>query len=211
MKSATLNAVVQTLRDANTCASIVPTANVLPERKAPRAAYVEIADYQTALFDVLFDAADQVCRVQESQRARIKDVLIGQYPECPTFAQFRSDRDALRVLALERGLVDDQYVRKAYNGAIVELWGALPVSDSPAAVAKRLQRPVKPIKADKPAKVDTPPEKRAETVPATIGQFIARFGTAAVLVELAKILATEKSTATDAATLIAVASHYKAA
>lgn len=184
------------------------TQQVIPEAKAPQAAYVTVSDFQDALFTALFDAADIVCRAQESQRARIKDVLIGQYPECPTFAEFRADRDALRVLALERGLVDDQYVRRAYNSAVVELWGALPVSMTEAAVAKRAQRPAK---AEKPAKVDTPPEVRTETAIATIGQFIAKFGAAAVLTELYMILAVEKTTLQDAQMCKAVAEHLKAA
>jgi hypothetical protein len=175
--------------------------------KVPRAAHVTISPFQVKLFDVAFRSAKALCDATQSQRQVMRDMLKSQYGDtCPTFEQLRSDRDALRVLALERGLVDDQWVRKPYNAALIELYKALPVSMSPAAILKRAQRPdvVKAaagskknvVKASDPAAVDT------------VGQFIAKFGTAAVLLELAKILATERTTALDAKTLQAVAKHY---
>lgn len=165
--------------------------------------------FQRAVYLDCVDSMRTVDEVQESARARMLARVRAQYGDvCPTFDQYKADRAAFQLMANYRGLASDQVIRKPYCLAINELFGALPVSDSPAAIAKRAQRPVK---APKVAKTDTPPTERVETVPATIGQFIAKYGAAAVLVELAKILATEKATSTDAKTLIAVASHLKAA
>lgn len=181
--------------------------------KIPRAATVVISPFHVKMFDAAFKAGDALCKAIESQRSIMRNLLLTQYGStCPTYAQFRADRDALRVMALDRGLVDDQWVRKPYNAAVLSLYGALPVSDSPAAVAKRAQRPVV-AKGDKGAnkvgakKGDT--TERAPDANMTIEQFIAKHGAGKVLGELAKILATSKATALDAKTLQAVAEHYK--
>ena len=111
--------------------------------KAPRAAHVVISPFHVKMFDAAFKAADTLNKATESQRVVMRNLLLVQYGDvCPTYVQFRADRDALRVMALDRGLVDDQWVRKPYNAAVINLYGALPVSDSPAAQAKRAQRPV---------------------------------------------------------------------
>ena len=178
--------------------------------KAPRAATVVISPFHVKLFDAGLRAADTLCKAVESQRVVMANLLRAQYGDkAPTYAQFRGDRDALRVMALDRGLVDDQWVRKPYNAAVLALYGALPVSDSPAAQAKRAQRPVAAKGKAKPGAVKGDTAARAASEPATIEQFIAKHGAGKVLAELSRILATKRETALDAKTLMAVAAHYK--
>jgi len=173
----------------------------------PELAYVQATEFQAALFDAIFKSGEAVCRAQASQRDLIRGELSNHYGnEAPTYAQFKADRKALRALSLERGLVDDQYARKLYNAAVVELWGALPVSDSPAAQAKRLHREAVNAVSE-PQEERGVPETRQVKQYEEIGQFIARFGAAAVLVELAKILATENDTVQDAYAVMDVARH----
>lgn len=186
-------------------------AKVLTAKPDPLA-FVDATAFQRGLFTVLFDAEDKINRVILTQRERIESYLAKEYGDVsPTFEQFQADRKALAALSLERGLVDDQVVRKAYNVAIKALFGALPVSDSPAAIAKRLQRPTAAPRARKVAGEGVDSQEGGERVQEaeirSISQFIATFGAANVLVELAKILATEKATQLDARTLVAVASH----
>lgn len=207
MKATKLNAATVAAR-TNQSVSI-PSGEAKPKH-LPGVAYIVATEFQIAVYEAAFSGEAKVCAVRESARARMLALVKAHYGDtCPTYAQFRADRSALASLALERGLVDDQVVRKPYNAAVTELYGSIPVSDSPAAVAKRLQRPTvdKTIKATaKPG--DKGANERTPSEPETIGQFIARFGLAAVLVEAAKILATEKATALDAKTLVAVASHF---
>ncbi len=196
MNSASLVANVRT----NVQASIVV--------KAPRAAHVVITPFHNNMFNVALKAADALCKAVESQRVAMRNLLVAQYGStAPTYAQFRADRDALRVLALDRGLIDDQWVRKPYNAAVINLYGALPVSDSPAAQAKRAQRPVA-VKGAKAGAKKGETAQRAPAEPATIEQFIAKHGAGKVLAELARILATKKETALDSKTLVAIAKHY---
>lgn len=202
-------------------AQVVAKAEATIVVKVPRAAHVTISPFQVKLFDVAFKSAKALCDATQSQRQVMRDVLKSQYGDVPpTFEQFRSDRDALRVLALDRGLVNDQWVRKPYNAALIELYGEallkisngasnLPVSMSPAAIAKRAQRPVVDKAAKKAGAIKGNTSTRSDDVTDTVGGFIAKYGTAAVLNELAKILATERATQLDAKTLAAVAAKYK--
>lgn len=177
--------------------------------KAPRAAHVVISPFHVKMFDAGIKAADQLCKAVESQRVVMRGLLQAQYGSvCPTYTQFRADRDALRVLALDRGLVDDQWVRKPYNAAVLALYGSLPVSDSPAAQAKRAQRPVVVKGATKPGAVKGDTAARAPAEPATIEQFIAKHGAGKVLAELSRILATKRETQLDATALQAIAKKY---
>lgn len=168
--------------------------------------------FQRDLFDIAFKAGDTlnkaIVRAELTQRETMQKMLKSQYgTTCPTFEQFRSDRDALRVLALHKGLVDDQWIRKPYNAAVIALYGELPVSMSPAAIAKRAQRPTV-VKGKAGSKKNV--VKPANDTPVdSIGQFIAKFGTAAVLEELSKILSTERATQLDAQVLHGVALKYK--
>jgi hypothetical protein len=180
--------------------------------KAPRAASVVISPFHVKMYNAAFKAADGVCKAIESQRVVMANLLRAQYGDvAPTYAQFRGDRDALRVMALDRGLVDDQWVRKPYNAAVLALYGALPVSDSPAALAKRAQRPVVVKGKAKPGAVKGDTAQRvapADSTPEGIAQFIAKVGAGKVLAELSKILATKKDTQLDASALQAIAKKY---
>ena len=174
----------------------------------------ERMSFHIKLFAVAFDSAELVCKAVETQRERMRDVLRQHYGDvCPTFAQFKADRLDLKARALERGLVDDQWVRKPYNAAVIDLYGALPESDSAAAVAKRAQRDgaVKAVPAPsaKAGAVKGQTTDRDPSASETIEQFIAKHGAGNVLASLAKILATQRESALDAKTLQAVASKYK--
>lgn len=173
---------------------------------------VAITPWQQDLFDAAFKGAEKINQAVESNRAALRRILLDQYGStAPTYAQFKADRAALKILAEQRGLVDDQWVRKPYNAALIDLYGALPESDSPAAIAKRAEREAKEAANPKPAKVGAPKGETTERDPAvseTIEQFIAKHGLAKVLGAAAKILAERRETKLDATTLQAVASKY---
>lgn len=215
MKSSALNVIVKASRDNHAVIPSLPTEPAPIKAKVSSRAYVVATPFQVAVFDSAFDHGDMLFNIIETARARMLAIVSKQYgTTSPTYEQFKEDRSAFTALALERGLVDDQVIRKPYCAAIVQLFGKLPVSDSPAAVAKRLQRPVKlaVVKTEKPAKVDTPPaERNAPSADEIIGQLVALKGPGFVLAAVAKILATVKATELDAKTLLAVASHYKPA
>ncbi len=164
---------------------------------------VLVSQWQEGLYDVLFGAAEALCAVEQTQGERIRTYLSGHYSDvAPTYAQFISDRAALHVIALDRGLVDDQYVRKLYNKAIKELFGALPVSMSAEAVAKRAQRP---------AKQERVAQKAVAKIVSNADQiesFIASVGMAKILTTAAKILKASQATKLDGATIDAIASHF---
>jgi len=164
---------------------------------------VLVSQWQEGLYDVLFGAAEALNAIEQTQGERIRNYLAEQYGEdAPTYAQFISDRAALHVIALDRGLVDDQYVRKLYNKAIKELFGELPVSMSPEAIAKRAQRP---------AKHDRVTQKAVAKIVSNADQieaFIASVGMARILTTAAKILKASQATKLDGATIDAIASHF---
>lgn len=185
-----------------------PTATVVG--KVSPNAYVAINAFQRDVFEVAFKTGKAICDAVESQRDKMRALIQAQYgATCPTYEQFRADRAALRVLALERGLVDDQWVRKPYNAAVKELYGELPVSMSEAAVAKRAARPAPAPKAKPGAKKGETVE-RAEGEAESLEQFIAKHGLAKVLQAAAHILATRRESKLDATTLEAVAKKYAA-
>ena len=187
--------------------------------KLPSNAYVQISDRQQRLFCALFDAAEQLNTAHETLVDRIKSVLLEQYGDAmPAYEQYKDDRRAMTILALERGLVDDQWIRKPYCAAIKSLYGALPVSSSGAANAKRAARAAIP-KAVKPvmtgADLDDD-ELLAELAKPIVPvnndmraeQLIASIGVAQTLRILTKILATERSSQLHAKTLASIAACY---
>lgn len=173
-------------------------------------ATIAITPWQQDLFEAAFKGAEAVNKAEESNRAKMRAILLDQYGStAPTFEQFRADRAALAILAKQRGLVDDQWVRKPYNAAIVDLYGALPVSMSPAAVAKRAEREAEQAKqAAKPGAVKGDTTQRDASADEKLEQFIAKHGIAKVLSAAAKILAAKTESKLDATTLQAVASKY---
>ena len=180
---------------------------------------IAITPWQQDLFAAAFKGSEAINKAVESNRATMRRMLLDQYgSKSPTYEQFKADRAALRILAEFKGLVDDQHVRKPYNAAVIELYGALPVSMSEAAIAKRATRPVADKAAAKTAiekalesARGAKPGETAERNPSaaeTIEQFIAKHGLAAVLQATAKILASKAETKLDATTLQAVAKKY---
>lgn len=174
---------------------------------------IAITPWQQDLFAAAYRGAEAINKAVESNRAVMRKMLLDQYgSKAPTFEQFRADRAALKILALQKGLVDDQHVRKPYNAAIIDLYGALPVSMSEAAIAKRAERDAAGVsikaKGGKAGAKKGETAERAESVPETIEQFIAKHGLAAVLQATARILAEKRESKLDATTLQAVAKKY---
>lgn len=58
----------------------------------------------------------------------------------PTYKQYKADLKVLTLLAKQRELASPQWLVRPYGAALKKLYGALPVSMDPAAVAKRAQR-----------------------------------------------------------------------
>jgi hypothetical protein len=171
--------------------------------KLNRSAYIEITKFHRDLFGVAFKHADLLNKAVETQRAAVSAMISIKYGEAkPSYIAFRADRAALRALSLERGLVDDQYIRKVYNACLIGLYGSLPASET--ANAKR-----QPKSAKGNAKAKKAPDLlKGITSTDAIGQVIAKFGVGRVLDEVRKILSTSASTKTDASALDAIARHY---
>ena len=207
-------------------ASALPVLNVAPAAieqavaaSAPQATVVSpdgksvISAWQSDLYDILFEQADELNTLETTQAQRLQTFLALHYgATCPTFAQFQADRAALKTLAAFKGLVDDQWVRKPYNVAIKALYGALPVAMTAAAILKRDQRALKPPKVAAP--VGAPKGETAKRDPSAseqAEQLIAKIGVFETMRAIAAILKAEAATATDAKALEAIAAHYKAA
>lgn len=176
---------------------------------------IAITPWQQDLFAAAFKGAEGIHKAVESQRAIMRRMLLDQYGStAPTFEQFKADRSALKILAEFKGLVDDQHVRKPYNAAILELYGALPVSMSEAAVAKRAERDALGVSVSakggkaKPGAKEGAVAERSESASESMEQFIAKHGLAKVLQAAAHILAAKQETKLDATTLQAVAKKY---
>lgn len=132
--------------------------------------------------------------------SRLESLITKQYGEvAPTFEQFQTDRKALAVMAKAKGLASDQHVRKPYNKVILALYGALPVSMAPSAVAMRAKRDAAPKKIKvKVGAVKGETSKRVTSDKETVEQLVARVGVFAVLDACAKILAAEPATKNEA-------------
>jgi hypothetical protein len=216
----------QEVQAAFTEAAIVKAVAKVPANRI--IGKVTVTPFQSNLFKIAFGQAEKVSKAQDNMQTVLKTALAMQYGDtAPTYKQFQADRAALKVLALEKGLVDDQYIRKAYNGAINGLYGALPVAMTEAAVAMREMR--EKMAAELRAKQEaallagTPVPKTLKTVGApkgetiernpnageTIEQLIARVGIFATLNALTKILKTARETELDAKALQAMSQHYK--
>lgn len=172
------------------------------------------------LFAIAYKAAVEVDKVIRRHVDNIIQWLQVQYGDTPpTYEQFWDDRDALKALARERGLANDQSVRKPYNAAVRQLYGeqilaategrsALPVSTTKEAVAKRMitKPPTKKARVGKDAA--TKPVRTANGMPsdaeAAIRMVLQRFGFGAVLMAFSRILAEKRETATEAKRLAAL-------
>lgn len=169
---------------------------------------------QAQLFKLAYRAAEAVDKVMQTQLGHMTDWLKEQYGDTPpTYDQFWSDRDALKAIAHERGLVDDQWVRKPYNSAVKVLYGELPVSISLEAVAKRAYRPEvgKGRVAARPSKASLKLAYKVEMpkdAAAAVRQMLDRYGYGAVLAAFAQVLAEHRETAKEARRVEALAQEY---
>lgn len=174
---------------------------------------IAITPFQQDLFAAAYKGAEVINKAVESNRATMRRLLLDQYGStAPTFEQFKADRAALKILAAQKGLVDDQHVRKPYNAAVVDLYGALPESQSAAAIAKRAERDAAGVsikaKGGKAGAVKGDTAARNESAPENVEQFIAKYGITQVLQAAARILAEKRESKLDATTLQAVARKY---
>lgn len=178
--------------------------------KAKRATGAAVYDVQPfSAFEVaVFDACVSLERgawEADNKRATIVAAVRAHYGDkAPTYAQYKALQGALYLQSIEAGFTG-QMMRKHVAHAVKTAYGALPESDSPAAIAKRAQRPGKAAK--------TPKVGAAETFKAgmehaqsneTIESFIARVGVTATLAALNRMLDTEEVTKAAAAACAAV-------
>lgn len=149
-------------------------------------------DAQRELFVIACRAGDRISRAMQTYTRELVDWLKTQYGEtAPTYDQFWSDREALAIIAKEKGLVDDQWVRKPYNAAVKALYKELPVSPSKTAVAKRLTRPFTQQRKH-------PPKNPVKNVENAIHRMIEQYGYVDVLTAMAHILAEREETKREA-------------
>lgn len=147
----------------------------------------------TAFHRDMFAACATVRKAEANMMAKMQALLSSKYGKtCPTFEQFRADRAALKMIAEEKGLADDQWVRKPYNAAVKALYGELPVAQTAAAIAKRKLREAQTAVSGKPAEKSGAKKgetaARAPSASETVEQFIARVGVFKVLERCVSIL-----------------------
>lgn len=181
---------------------------------------------QVQLFKLAYRTSEMVNKALHNQLEQMTAWLKAQYGDtAPTYEQFWSDRDALKLLAAEKGLVDDQWVRKPYNAAVKALYGDIPLSPSKDAVDKRAQRPVLSLaitgvtgkgaagtvgtrsgKSLKVYKVEMPKDAVA-----AVRQMLERYGFAQVLLAFSQVLAEHRETAKEAKRMATIGQQYGAA
>jgi hypothetical protein len=143
----------------------------------------------TAFHRDVFKAAEAGRKAGETMLQKMVALLRSKYAAvAPTFEQYRADQKALAEIAKERGLTDNQWVRKPFALAVKTLYGALPEAQTAAAMAKRKLREANAaagVKAGAP-KGETAPRRQSE--PETLEQYITRVGVFKVLQQCALIL-----------------------
>lgn len=86
-------------------------------------------------------ACDAHRRSGETMAQKLKALLLSKYGEClPSANDYSIDQRALAIIAEQRGLADNQWVRKPYAAAVKALYGCLPVGTGEDAKAKRMER-----------------------------------------------------------------------
>ncbi len=120
----------------------------------------------------------------------------------PTYEQYRTDQAVLASMAKEKGLKDNQWVRKPYAAAVKAVFKELPVAQTAAAILKRSLR--EKNGAPKKGAVKNAVSARNSSSGDQIEQFIAKAGVMPVLAALTKILAAENATKEAANALVAV-------
>jgi hypothetical protein len=190
---------------------------------------VSVAD--ETLFNALFASQSDLSEAIHKADIVSAEAVKARYGNtAPSFEAYRATKACFNALAKHIGLASTQYIDKPFNAAIKQLYGKqllkasggasdLPVSMSKEAIQKRasreslgqntkVQREAN-IAALKAGAVKGDTATRAASASETIEQFIARVGTANVLTELSRILATKRESATDATVLKTIATHYK--
>lgn len=80
-------------------------------------------------------------RSAETMQQKLENLLRSKYKDTmPTIIAYTADQRALALLAEQRGLTDNQWVRKPYAAAVRAVYGALPVSTGQDAETKRYTR-----------------------------------------------------------------------
>lgn len=195
---------------------------------------VQVLDFHAAVFAV----ARTGHNAGQTMARKMAELLISRYGACkfdpkderfgkaehvgadaggPTHESYRNDQAALKLIAEQKGLADNQWVRKPYAAAVKALYGALPIAMSAEAIQKRAQREAneaarKLAEAAKPA--GAPKDETTERVPSeseTIEQVIARLGVFQALDACVRILNSESSTKAQAAHMAAMVKAAKAA
>lgn len=197
-----------------------------------------ISTFHKDVFATINTQRVAVDKAQGTMQAKLGALIVSKYGKvAPSYAQFRGDRDALKELATQKGLTDDQWLRKPYNAAIIAIFGKLPESLSPAALAKRALREkeaaqqleklnkARAVKGDAPldklpAKVAAPakpgksgapknaPSERAPSESETIEQYVARTGFWKVMDVCARMLNADASTAEAAKAMQLIVKKY---
>lgn len=173
---------------------------------------VQVTAFHKDVFACINTQHTAVTKAQGTMQAKLGGLLTSKYGAvAPTFAQFKLDRAALKELAVQKGLADDQWLRKPFNAAVIALYGALPEAQTAAAIAKRAARDAAGVskgtaKAGKgkagAAKGETAPRRASD--PETIEQLIARIGVWKVLEACTAILGADASTVAQAKALAEV-------
>lgn len=179
---------------------------------------IEVTPFHKDVYAAINTARTAVDKAQGTMQQKLANLLRSKYgTTMPTFEQFRADRAALKELAKQKGLADDQWLRKPYNAAVHLLYGALPEAQTAAAIAKRKLRDAeeaakaaKGITTVKAGKVVSAPKagapkgetsQRAASAEETIEQYITRVGLWQVMDACARILNADKSTVNEAKAL----------
>lgn len=154
-------------------------------------------------------------RATQTVAQKMAALVTSRYADkAPTFEQYKADLRALDQIAKDRKLVDGQWLRRPYGAALKQLYGALPVSQAPEAVAKRQQREqrdalvkkaIADAKAtgtkDAPAPVGAPAGQTQERVPSPaeqLEQLVSRVGVYETLYACLRILESDESTKAQA-------------
>jgi hypothetical protein len=121
--------------------------------KVSTAAVVEVTAFHLDVYRI----ANVGQRASETMKSRMQALLVSKYgaPTIgknaegketrsggPTFEQYKADRRALAQLAKDKGLTNDQWVRKPYNAALTALYGKIPEAQTPEALRKAAERKI---------------------------------------------------------------------
>jgi hypothetical protein len=188
---------------------------------------IEVTAFHKDVYAAINTARTAVDKAQGTMQQKLANLLRSKYAAVmPTFEQFRADRAALKELAKQKGLADDQWLRKPYNAAVHLLYGALPEAQTAAAIAKRKLREAneaagittvkdgkkvaaKPaVSGAKPGAIKGNTTQRVADESETIEQYIARVGLWKVMDACARLLNADQSTSEAAKVLQPIVKKY---